>query len=257
MLPFFYLPCQRFLPNRKTIMKIGIIGNGKMGQAIGKAAEKRNHQVILVVDLENQDDMNAQTLGHVDVVFEFTHPTAAPHNIKTCFNYNIPVVCGTTGWLDQFDELADYCRQHNKTLFYAPNFSLGVNILSRINRSLAKMMNQFPQYQVEIEETHHIHKIDAPSGTAISLAEDIISAMDRIDQWEKAGQNQKGALPVRSIRESDIPGRHVVSFESEFDKLEIHHSSKSREGFAMGAILAGEFILGKQGVYGMDDLLSL
>lgn len=238
-------------------MKIGIIGNGKMGQEIRGLAVDQNHDVTLIIDLDNQNDLIPDNLKKADVVFEFTTPEAAPESIKACIDSGIPVVSGTTGWLDHYAEIAEYCRQKNQAMFYSSNYSLGVNILFNLNRSLAKIMNAFPEYRIKIEETHHIRKVDAPSGTAITMANDIVPILDHKNQWEMAGENKKNAIPIHSVRESATPGIHTVSYESEFDLLEIRHSAKNRKGFALGALMAGEFLLGKQGVFGMQDLISL
>ncbi len=236
-------------------MRIGIIGFGKMGQEIKKLANKRGHEVKLVIDLENRNELNTENLKKVDIIFEFTTPEAAPENIIACFNGGVGVVSGTTGWMDRYDEIADHCRQTNQSFFYASNYSLGVNILFNINRHLAAIMNRFPEYDVFIEEIHHLQKLDAPSGTAITLANDIIPLLDQKDRWEPAGKNNKKKIPIHSVRENAVTGIHTVSYRSEFDTLEIRHSAKSRYGFAVGALMAGEFLVGKKGIFGMQDLM--
>ena len=236
-------------------MRIGIIGFGKMGQEIEKLANKRGHEVNLVIDLENRNDLNTENLKKADVIFEFTTPEAAPENIIACFDGGVGVVSGTTGWMERYNEIADHCRKTRQSFFYASNYSLGVNILFNLNRHLAAIINRFPEYDVFIEEIHHLQKVDAPSGTAITLANDIIPLLDLKDRWEPAGKNNKEAIPIQSVRENAVTGIHTVSYRSEFDTLEIRHSAKSRYGFAVGALMAGEFLVGKKGVFGMKDLM--
>jgi 4-hydroxy-tetrahydrodipicolinate reductase len=236
-------------------MRIGIIGFGKMGREIKKLATERGHEVNLIIDVENRNDLNPLNLKKVDIVFEFTTPEAAPENIISCFNGGVAVVSGTTGWLDHFSIVADHCRQTNQAFFYASNYSIGVNILFSINRYLAGIMNRFPEYDVSIEEIHHLRKLDAPSGTAITLANEMIPLLDRKDRWETAGEHGEGVIPIRSVRENEVPGIHTVFYRSEFDMLEIRHSAKSRRGFAVGALMAATFLIGKNGVFGMQDLM--
>lgn len=236
-------------------MKIGIIGFGKMGQEIRKLAIEKGHEVNLVVDLENRHDLNPTNLKKVDVVLEFTTPEAAPENIVTCFDAGVGVVSGTTGWLDRFEEVTRHCRQNNQAFFYASNYSLGVNILFSMNRHLAKIMNRFPEYGVFIEEIHHLQKLDAPSGTAIALADEMIPLLEKKDRWEPAGNNSERVIPIQSVRESAVTGIHTVSYRSDFDTLEIRHTAKSRLGFATGALMAAGFLIGRKGVFGMQDLM--
>ncbi len=238
-------------------MRIGIIGFGKMGQEIKKLAIERGHEVTLIIDLENQNDLNPEKLKMVDVIFEFTTPETAPENIIACFDGGVGVVSGTTGWMDRYNEITDHCHKTKQAFFYASNYSLGVNILFNINRQLAAVMNRFPEYEVFIEEVHHLQKRDAPSGTAITLANEMIPLLDKKDRWEPAGGNNKKAIPIQSIRENGVTGIHTVSFRSEFDTLEIRHSAKNRRGFAVGALMAGEFLIGKKGVFGMQDLIPI
>jgi len=236
-------------------MRIGIIGFGKMGQEIQKLAIEKGHEVNLIIDLENRNDLNPRNLEKVDIVFEFTTPETAPENIICCFDGGVGVVSGTTGWMDHFDRVADHCRQTKQAFFYASNYSVGVNILFSINRYLAAIMNRFPEYDVFIEEVHHLQKLDSPSGTAITLASEMIPLLDQKDRWEPEGKNSKQVIPIQSVRRNAIPGVHTVSYRSEFDTLEIRHSAKSRRGFAVGALMAAEFLAGKKGVFGMQDLM--
>jgi len=236
-------------------MKLGIIGYGKMGHEIEKIALARNHEITLIVDLHNRDDLNQEKLKPVDVALEFTTPGTAYANIRKCFNGNVPVVSGTTGWLEQYDTITAYCLQKNLAFFYASNYSLGVNILFKLNRYLAGIMDRFREYRVEIEEIHHIQKLDAPSGTAVTLANDMIPILEQVDRWAPEGEAGKDAVPIRSIRKDMVPGTHRVIYDSEYDSLEIIHTAKGRTGFALGALLAAEFLYGKKGIFGMSDLL--
>ncbi len=236
-------------------MRIGIIGFGKIGQEIKKLAIERGHQVNLIIDLENRNDLNPRNLKKVDVVFEFTTPETAPDNIISCFDGGVGVVSGTTGWMDHFDKVADHCRHTKQAFFYASNYSVGVNILFSINRYLAAIMNRFPEYHVFIEEVHHLQKLDAPSGTAITLANEMIPLLDQKDRWEPTGENSDQVIPIQSVRKNQVTGIHTVSYHSEFDTLEIRHSAKSRRGFAVGALMAAGFLIGKKGVFGMQDLM--
>ncbi|UCG27819.1 MAG: 4-hydroxy-tetrahydrodipicolinate reductase [Bacteroidales bacterium] len=236
-------------------MRLGIIGYGKMGHEIENIALKRNHEITLIVDLDNYDDLNPDKLKTVDVAVEFTTPGTAYANIRKCFDGNVPVVSGTTGWLEHYERITEYCLQKNQAFFYASNYSLGVNILFSINRYLAGIMNNFRDYSVEIEETHHVQKLDAPSGTAITLADDIIPALEYKDRWIAEGNGGENVIPIHSSRKDMIPGIHTVKYDSEYDTLEITHSAKGRTGFAMGAVLAAEFLNGKKGIFGMKDLL--
>jgi 4-hydroxy-tetrahydrodipicolinate reductase len=238
-------------------MKIGIIGYGKMGREIEKIARERNHEVELIIDLNNMVELASDALEKIDVAFEFTQPDSAYSNIMKCFESNTAVVCGTTGWLSKFEEVKNHCVKNHKTFFYAPNYSIGVNILFAINRQLAKIMNRFTDYEVEIEEIHHVQKLDKPSGTAITLANDIISNIDRKVKWEKELKKQDEDIPIRSVRKDMVTGTHTIIYDSYVDKLEIKHEAKSRKGFALGAIFAAEFLKTKTGFYGMNDLLGL
>ncbi len=237
-------------------MKIALIGYGKMGKMVEKIALSRGHQIIHKFDINNQDQFTVENLRQADIAIEFTTPESAYHNVKKCFDADVPVVSGTTGWLDKMEELRTIAIKENKAFFYASNFSIGVNIVFYLNRRLAQIMNQFPQYTPSITEVHHIHKKDAPSGTAITLAQGIINNLEKINSWtmDTPGQDQ---LKITAIREDEIPGIHTITYDSSFDTLEIKHTAKSREGFATGAVMAAEFLLGKKGFYTMEDLLQL
>lgn len=237
-------------------MKIAIIGYGKMGKEIEKLALQQGHEVLLKIDKENWNDFKSSKFKQVDVAIEFSVPENAYQNILHCFNANVPVVSGTTGWLKDFENVVEICKSEGQTFFYASNFSLGVNILFKINEYLAGIMNKYPDYKVNIQETHHTQKLDAPSGTAISLAKSLIHNIDRLNQWEKGNTQNENSIPVISYREGSVTGNHKVNYESSFDKISLEHDAKSRQGFAMGAILAAEFIHNKKGFFTMDDLLT-
>jgi 4-hydroxy-tetrahydrodipicolinate reductase len=230
-------------------MKITLIGYGKMGREIERAALERGHEIVLTIDVDNPEDFDSPALlTSTDVAIEFTRPESAYANYLKCFERHIPVVAGTTGWLKHLDEIEKTCREQKQTFFYASNYSLGVNLFFALNRHLARMMNRFPEYDVRMEEIHHIHKLDAPSGTAITLAEEIVKNIDR---------KNRDTLPIESIREGEVPGTHEVVYESNADLIRIRHEVKNRTGFALGAVLAAEFIHGKTGFFNMDDLLRL
>ncbi len=239
-------------------MRIALLGYGKMGKMIERIAVSRGHQVVLVVDLDNRADCSVEQLRQADVAIEFTTPAVAVDNYKWCMDAGVPVVSGTTGWLDRWEEVVGYCREKGGGFFYASNFSIGVNIFFRLNKYLAKMMDDFRDYKIFIEETHHIHKLDAPSGTAITLAEGIIKNHSAYRSWKLYQGEELGedVLPVAAKRIGEVPGIHGVTYKSAVDEIEIRHSAFSREGFAQGAVFAAEFLFGKKGVYGMDDLLS-
>jgi 4-hydroxy-tetrahydrodipicolinate reductase len=238
-------------------MKIALIGYGKMGKTIEELAHKYDHKIELKIDENTLEDFTEENLRKVDVAIEFSTPNVAFDNIVKCINSGVPVVSGTTGWLHRLDEIVELCRIENGSFFYSSNFSLGVNIFFKLNQYLAKIMNKFPEFKVSIEETHHIHKIDAPSGTAITLAEDIIKKIDNKTNWQREEVEDDSKIPIKSLRIGEIPGIHIIRYDSPIESIDIMHSSKSRIGLAMGAITAANFIVGKTGVFGMDDLLEL
>lgn len=237
-------------------MKIALLGYGKMGKEIEKTAIERNHQIVLIVDVDNTNDFTVSNLKKADVAIDFSTPSSAYDNIMKCFEADIPVVSGTTGWLDHVDAVTKICNEENKTFFYASNFSIGVNILFAVNKHLARIMNRFEDYDVEMEEVHHIHKLDAPSGTAISLANDLISNFQRKNKWALEPVPDPATLKIKAIRENEVPGIHKVTYDSAFDTIGISHSAKSRKGFALGALMAAEFIKDRKGVFTMSDLLN-
>jgi 4-hydroxy-tetrahydrodipicolinate reductase len=237
-------------------MKIAIIGYGKMGKIIESMAIDMGHEIHIVIDKNNADDIKSSQFGSSDVAIEFTEPDTAVHNFYSCFNQKVPVVSGTTGWLDNYDEVTEACNQSGTAFFYASNFSIGVNVLFEMNKKLASIMQQFAQYKPLISETHHVHKKDAPSGTAIHLAEDFINTHSQIKRWKKDSSENRNELPVQSIREGEVFGEHHIFYESDVDILELSHKAKNRKGFALGAIMAAEFIQNKQGIFSMKDMLA-
>jgi 4-hydroxy-tetrahydrodipicolinate reductase len=238
-------------------MNIALIGYGKMGKAIERVATERGHTIVSVIDVENKGDFASDDFRRADVAIEFTTPGAAVDNYLQCFEAGIPVVSGTTGWLSRFDEVRRRCLDGNHTFFYASNFSVGVNIFFALNRYLAKIMNNFPDYEVNLTEIHHIHKADAPSGTAITLAEGIIGNIGRKERWQPAeAARQPSDLSIQAVREGETPGTHEIAYTSGVDCIRISHEAKSREGFAAGAVIAAEFTAGRKGFLGMGDMLA-
>nr|WP_298793747.1 4-hydroxy-tetrahydrodipicolinate reductase [uncultured Allomuricauda sp.] len=232
-------------------MKIGLFGYGKMGKMIEQIALQRDHTIVSKVDVGATD----VDYSNMDVAIDFSTPDAAFNNITTCFEHNVPVISGTTGWLERFDEALDVCKVKNGAFIYASNFSLGVNIFFELNSYLAKMMSSIDQYKVSMEEIHHTQKLDAPSGTAITLADGII-ANTAYANW-KLDEDGATTIPITSKREGAVPGTHAINYQSAVDALEIKHTAHNREGFALGAVIAAEWIKGKAGVFSMKDVLNL
>ncbi len=235
-------------------MKIALIGYGKMGKIIGRIAEERGHKIVSIIDIDNLQDFESEAFKSADVAIEFTKPDTALENVRKCFAANVPVVSGTTGW--NAAALKDEVEKNGKTLFWSSNYSIGVFIFNAISKKLAQIMNGFSNYNVEMTEVHHIHKLDAPSGTAITLAEGILENLDRKNAWTKEKENSATDLAIKSIREGEVPGIHSIRYESEVDSITITHDAKSREGFALGAVVAAEFTAGKKGLLGMSDMLK-
>ncbi|HJA82609.1 MAG TPA: 4-hydroxy-tetrahydrodipicolinate reductase [Candidatus Bacteroides intestinavium] len=248
-------------------MKIALIGYGKMGKQIERIARSRGHEIVSIIDLDNQQDFNSEAFRSADVAIEFTNPQAAYGNYLRAFEAGVKVVSGSTGWLkDHGDDVRRLCTEEGKTLFWASNFSLGVAIFSAVNKYLARIMNQFPEYDVTMEETHHVHKLDAPSGTAITLAEGILDNLGRKTRWVKgtllapdgtlSGSTQCAPeeLPISSIRRDEVPGIHSIRYDSDADSITITHDAKNRSGFALGAVLAAEYTAQHTGLLTMEDL---
>ncbi len=235
-------------------MKIALVGYGKMGKTIEQIALSRGHEIVSIIDINNPDDFESAAFKSADVAIEFTTPATAFDNYMKCFAANVPVVSGTTGWTARMSEIKEMCEKEGKTFFYASNFSIGVNIFFALNKYLAKVMNNFPSYDVRMTEVHHIHKLDAPSGTAITLAEGILENIDRKDRWTLETAEKATDLPIHAIREGEVPGIHEIIYESDVDTISIKHDAKSRAGFALGAVVAAEFTAGKKGFLGMSDL---
>jgi 4-hydroxy-tetrahydrodipicolinate reductase len=237
-------------------MKIALLGYGKMGHTIEKIALERNHQVVLKINDENLNDLTEENIRKAEVAIEFTNPDSAVDNIIFCLQNNVPVVCGTTGWLHQLKFVEDKCKELNGAFLYASNYSVGVNIFFEINKKLAALMNAHPAYNVAIEETHHTHKKDAPSGTAITLAEQVIEALDKKNKWVNDQAEDAEQLSIISKRIDEVPGTHSVKYSSAIDDIEIIHTAHNRDGFAEGAVLAAEFIKNKKGIFSMKDVLG-
>ena len=237
-------------------MKVAIIGYGKMGHEIEQVLLDRGHSVALIIDQNNAADLCAEKLDGVDVAIEFTTPDTAYTNVRTCIECGTPVVSGTTGWHDKLEELQALCREKDSTMIWSSNYSLGVNITFRLNRYLAELMNRFEGYNVAIEEIHHTQKKDAPSGTAISLANDILARVKRKQSWVNEPTEDDKAIEITSLREGMVPGTHTVAYESANDKIEIKHTLFSRRALALGAVVAAEFIATRKGVYTIDDLFE-
>lgn len=233
-------------------MNIALLGYGKMGKTIEQIAIKRGHNVVLAID---KDDKNYD-ITKADVAIDFSIPTVAFNNISNCINNNVPVISGTTGWLDQYDDAVALCKEKKGAFIYASNYSLGVNIFFELNKTLAKMMSALKQYNVSMEEIHHTQKLDAPSGTAISLANGIIKKHDSYHNW-KLDKNEENTIPIVAKRIEDVPGTHTVTYESEVDTINIEHIAHTRQGFALGAVVAAEWIADKTGVFTMNDVLNI
>lgn len=235
-------------------MKIALIGYGKMGRMIEQIALERGHDIVCRIDIDNPQDFESEAFRSADVAIEFTAPTVAYGNVQKAFAAGVKVVSGSTGWFAQHEaEVRRQCEEEGRTLFWASNFSVGVAIFGAVNRYLARIMNGFPQYDVEMEETHHVHKLDHPSGTAITLAEDIVSELDRKEAWAEDTTDPK-LLRIDNIRRGEVPGIHTVRYDSEADLITITHDAHSRKGFALGAVLAAEYTATHSGLLSMGDL---
>ncbi len=242
-------------------MNILLLGYGKMGRTIEQIALERGHQIVGRIDVNNRHELDqlASKPGSVDAVIEFSTPDSVVSNLTYCFEHGWPVVCGTTGWLSHRPDIEKLCRERKGAFFYASNYSIGVNLFFRLNKTLAQFMHQYPSYHVSMTEIHHTEKKDSPSGTAITLAEGIMNQLPGKTHWQERADNEadaKDAVMIESKREGTVPGTHTIRYESDVDRIEISHVAHSRQGFALGAVVAAEWIVGKEGVFGMDDLLG-
>lgn len=233
-------------------MKIALLGYGRMGKAIEKIATDRGHEIVIKVDVDTQN----YDISLADIAIDFSVPTSAYNNITNCFKNGVPVVSGTTGWLDKYDDALTICKKNNGGFISATNFSLGVNIFFELNEQLAKMMANLKTYNISMEEIHHTKKLDAPSGTAITLADGIIKNSDK-KNWALDVTNQGDEIPIVAKRIDDVPGTHTVSYNSSIDTIDIKHTAHNRDGFALGAVIAAEWLVDKRGVFSMKDVLGL
>lgn len=248
-------------------MQIALFGYGKMGKEIEQIAIQRGHKILLKIDEQNTGSITKEDLRKCDAAIEFSTPGSAVANMTRCFTAGIPVVVGTTGWYDRVEKVKKLCEENEGCLFYASNFSIGVNVFFKVNEQLAKMMDSYPDYSVSMEEVHHIHKLDAPSGTAITLAKGITGNLKRKSNWKTVTETNKGRTGegeklssseflITAKRIDEVPGTHTVKYFSAIDDIEITHTAHNRKGFAVGAVLAAEFVKGKKGVFGMNDLMQ-
>jgi 4-hydroxy-tetrahydrodipicolinate reductase len=237
-------------------MNIALIGYGRMGHEIEAIALGRGHNIKLIIDMDNQEDLCAEKLNGIDVVIEFTSPDAAFGNICKCLELSVPVVSGTTGWLSDYEKAVEICKRKNTSFIHSSNFSIGVNILFRLNEELAKQMARYKDYSVSIEEIHHTKKLDAPSGTAISLAQGIIGKNLKYENWGTEDDKNENSIHIKSVREGVVPGTHTVSWNSDIDTISIRHEARNRKGLALGAVLAAEFIHSRKGIFTMNDVMG-
>lgn len=247
-------------------MNIALLGYGKMGKIIERIATDRKHQIVLTVDFYNQNELSAENLKKADVVIEFSTPSSVMANIQHCFDAGVPIVVGTTGWYEHLPEIKQKCLEGNHTLLYASNFSIGVNIFFHINKILARLVNKYPYYDVQVEEIHHTQKLDSPSGTAITIAEGIIENLDSKKEWVNILSSDGGEtdednvkndqLLIESFRIDSVPGTHTVIYDSEVDMIEFKHTAHNRNGFALGAVLAAEWVAGKKGFFSVEEMFD-
>ncbi|MCL7989464.1 4-hydroxy-tetrahydrodipicolinate reductase [Sphingobacterium sp. lm-10] len=244
-------------------MKIGLLGYGKMGQLIEQYAIKKGHEIAWIIDANNRENIAAEDLVSADIAIDFSTPDAALDNISLCFENDLPIVVGTTGWYEQLEEVKATCLEANQSMLYGSNFSIGVNVFFHINRLLAKAISPYKQYDAQVEEIHHIHKLDAPSGTAITIAEGILDAYAEKNEWvnrlEGSGEEvipAKNELLIESLRLEEVPGTHTVVYSSEVDQIEFKHTAHSRDGFALGAVVAAEWLVGRKGFYQVTEMFD-
>ncbi len=237
-------------------MKIALIGYGKMGKAIEGIAKERGHELVLKISSDNLHDLNSENLNKADVAIEFSRPENAEQNIRLCLDHQLPIVIGTTGWYANYEAIKENCKAKGGSLLAATNFSVGVNLFFELNRQLANLMSPFKDYSASITEVHHTEKLDSPSGTAITLAEGLIGEHPEYHEWKNNSTTEEGVLNINSIREENVPGTHRITYTSVIDQISIEHEAKSRKGFALGAVLAAEYIHNKTGVFTMKDVLK-
>ena len=244
-------------------MKLALLGYGKMGHIIEKIAIDRGHQIVLRIDALNPEDLTSENLQKADVAIDFSTPSSVLKNMEACFEASVPLVVGTTGWYDHLTEVESKCREGNKTMLYASNFSVGVNVFFHVNKMLARIMNRYPQYEVQVEEIHHTQKLDSPSGTAITIAEGIVGQLERKSEWvnELVGDDRDviarpEQLLIESHRIEEVPGTHTVIYSSEVDEIELKHTAHSRTGFALGAVIAAEWLKDRRGFYTVSDIFD-
>ena len=251
-----YAITKQVISQKQLIMNIALIGYGRMGHEIESIAVKRGHFIKLIIDQYNEDDLNRNNLTDIDVAIEFSSPDAAFSNVSKCLNENVPVVSGTTGWLENYQDAAELCIKNKTSFIHSSNFSLGVNLLFRLNSELAKQMDHYNDYHVSIEEIHHTKKLDAPSGTAIALAGGIMEQHSRYKKWCFEKDKTDNCVPIQSIRVGDVPGTHTVTWDSDIDTISLRHEAKNRKGLALGAVIAAEFIHSRKGVFTMNDVMG-
>ena len=237
-------------------MNIALIGYGKMGKSIEKMATERGHHISSIVDLDSRERLSEIAPNNTNVVIEFSNPSSAFDNISACLRKKVPVISGTTGWLDQLPNIEALCVAHQGTFLTASNFSLGVNIFFKLNEWLSQVIGQFPDYKIDIEETHHLQKLDKPSGTAITLAENIIKTHPHYRRWD-LNASKENDVNIASIRQAEVTGKHVINYHSSIDTIAITHKAHSREGFALGAVLVAEWIQNKKGIFTMNDFIKI
>lgn len=241
---------------KQLIMNIALIGYGRMGHEIEAIAVQRGHVIKLIIDQDNTADLNEANLKGIDVAIEFSSPGVAFNNIVKCFTMKVPVVSGTTGWLEDYEKAVDICNKNSTSFIHSSNFSIGVNLFFRLNTELAKLMDRYHSYNVSIEEIHHTKKLDAPSGTAIVLAVGIVEQHSEYKKWCFENEEASNCIPIRSVREGVVPGTHTVTWDSEIDTISLKHEAKNRKGLALGAVVAAEFIYSRKGIFTMKDVMG-
>jgi 4-hydroxy-tetrahydrodipicolinate reductase len=251
-----YAISKEVISQKQLIMNIALIGYGRMGHEIEAMALKRGHVIKLIVDQDNADDLNDENMKGIDVAVEFSSPDAAFNNIVKCLGMKIPVVSGTTGWLEDYENAVETCKRNNTSFIHSSNYSIGVNLLFWLNSELAKKMDNYREYSVSIEEIHHTKKLDAPSGTAIVLSRAIVEQHSQYEKWCFEKDETSNCVPIRSVREGAVPGIHTITWDSEVDTLSLKHEAKSRKGLALGAVVAAEYIQNKTGIFTMNDVMG-